>query len=124
MLYCTFLFAACIFIVQNTQAIEYDPNQIIIKYKSAPNVNLNSSTFNSRSTANRYITKKINDTSPNLYLLEGANISERLEEFNANPDIEYAEPNFYRYPYNITVSKLLPNILTILFSYSFKYKNF
>ena len=87
MLYSTFLFTACIFIVQNTQAIEYDPNQIIIKYKSAPNVNLNSSTFNSRSTVNRYITKKINDTSPNLYLLEGDNISERLEEFNANPNI-------------------------------------
>ncbi len=107
--YSTFLFTACIFVVKNTQAIDYDPNQIIIKYKSAPNVNLNTSTFNSRSTVNRYTAKKINDTSPNLYILEGDNISERLEEFNANPDIEYAEPNFYRYPYNITVSKLLPN---------------
>ena len=90
--YSTFLFTACIFIAQNTQAIEYDPNQIIIKYKSAPNVNLNSSTFNSRSTVNQYTAKKINDASPNLYILEGDNISERLEEFNANPDIEYAEP--------------------------------
>ena len=60
--YSTFLFSVCIFILKEVHALEYNPNQIIIKYKNTPNVNLNPSIFNSRSTVNRYTAKKINDT--------------------------------------------------------------
>ena len=104
------LFFAVFLFLKNVYGIEYNRNQIIIKYKSAPTVNPNSSpSFSARSIVNPYTAKKIYEANPNLYLIEGENISERLEEFNDNPDIVYAEPNYYRYPYNITVSKLLPN---------------
>ncbi|MCH2045846.1 MAG: S8 family serine peptidase [Saprospiraceae bacterium] len=104
-----FILLVFLFILRSVYGHEYNPNQIIIKYKSTPTVNPNSLTFSSRSSVNPYTAKKIYEANPNLFLLEGENISERLDEFNDNPDIVYAEPNFYRYPYNITVSKLLPN---------------
>ena len=103
------LFVAIFLCLENVYSSQFNPNQIIIKYKSAPTVDLNSPALSARSVVNPYRAKKIHEANPNLYLIEGENISERLEEFNDDPNIVYAEPNYYRYPYNITVSKLLPN---------------
>ena len=78
----------------------YVPNEIIVKYKNNSNIkNITTKNLNELKLNNLKIKDKFEENQ-NLILLEindDKSIEETISILKANPNIEYAEPNYIRY---------------------------
>jgi subtilisin family serine protease len=104
---------------ENYRNIEFKPGEIIIKFKENSKVSLttNDNSINSELKSIDELNKKFNvksfteislgktnDFQSNLYKLilnENNDIFYTITEYNSNPNVEYAEPNYIYHTYNI-----------------------